>query len=137
MIADRYLDGTYLEQVPDWHAGDSPWKAAKVLQMIGKHGLSVRSVYDIGCGAGAVLAEMQRSMDPGTRFAGFDISAQAIAIAAAEQNIRLRFYNCDYLESRFPPAELCLVLDVFEHVPDYLGFLEALRQRTRWIIFHI
>ena len=34
-------------------------------------------------------------------------------------------------------TDLILLLDVFEHVPDYLGFLDALRKKTKWIIFHI
>lgn len=137
MITERYLDGTYLAQVPDWHAGDSLWKAAKVLQMIRQNDLFVKSVHDVGCGAGMVLTELQRSMDPGAQFTGFDISPQAIAMAAANQNERLLFYHCDYLESSFPPADLLLVLDVFEHIPDYLGFLDALRRRAACVIFHI
>jgi hypothetical protein len=30
-----------------------------------------------------------------------------------------------------------LAIDVFEHIPDYLGFLQAVRQRADYAIFHI
>ena len=137
MTSDRYVDGTYLETVPDWHVGDSPWKAAQVLRMLEKNHLSPRSVYDVGCGAGQILVELQRALGQSVEFAGFDIASQAIAIAQPNENSRLKFYNTDFLSAAVPEADLLLLLDVFEHVPDYIGFLKALRERARWVVFHI
>jgi SAM-dependent methyltransferase len=137
MTPNQYVDGTYLEKVPDWHAGDSPWKAAAVHRMIQKHRLSPRSVYDIGCGAGEVLAELQKRMPENVEFTGFDISPQALALAETNANPRLIFCEGDFLATSTPTPDLALVLDVFEHVSDYLGFLERLRKKTNWIMFHI
>ena len=69
--------------------------------------------------------------------AGFDISPQAIEIAKSKENANLKFYNDDFLKAKVASADLILLLDVFEHVPDYLGFLDALRKKTKWIVFHI
>jgi len=136
-ITDRYLDGTYLAEVKGWHAGDSPWKASKVLRMIEKHHLSPSTVHDIGCGVGEVLVELQRRMPDDVAFRGYDISPQATSIAREKENDRLEFLNEDFLTAKTAPPDLLLVLDVFEHVPDYLGFLQALRGRAKWFIFHI
>lgn len=137
MNTSRYLNGAYLAKVKDWHAGDSPWKASKVLQMIEKHRLAPGSVYDIGCGAGEILVELQKNWKADVRLAGFDISPQAISLAKPKENERLEFHQEDFLETAASPPDLTLVLDVFEHVPDYIGFLESLKARTDWVIFHI
>jgi hypothetical protein len=34
-------------------------------------------------------------------------------------------------------ADLLLLIDVFEHVEDYMGFLRKLANRARWFVFHI
>lgn len=137
MSADQYVDGTYLEKVGDWHAGDSVWKASKVHQMLARNRLAVQSVYDVGCGAGLILAELQRKLGPQVQFAGFDVSPQAISMARQYENESLKYYNEDFLTSHAPRPDVVLLLDVFEHVPDYLGFLESLRRKTGWVIFHI
>jgi SAM-dependent methyltransferase len=58
--ATQYTDGTYLEKAQDWHVSDSPWKASKVFQMMEKNHLTFDSIYDIGCGAGQILVELQK-----------------------------------------------------------------------------
>lgn len=133
---DRYVDGTYLQEVKAWHEGDAPWKASKVLAMIEKHRLQPRTVCDIGCGAGAVLAWLQDKLPGDVTLSGYDISPQAIALARPKENERLGFFNEDFLQAQVTP-DLLLVLDVFEHVPDYLGFLSALKERAKWFVFHI
>lgn len=137
MEENQYVDGTYLEKVKDWHAGDSPWKASKVLEMMRKHCLRPESICDVGCGAGQILAELQVKLGGKVKLAGYDISPQAIAIARQKENEALKFYNSDFLAASAPTPDLTLLLDVFEHVPDYLGFLERLRQKTALIIFHV
>lgn len=135
--AAQYIDGTYLEKVQDWHVSDSAWKASKVLQMMEKNHLTFNSIYDIGCGAGQILVELQKKIKSDVTLAGFDISPQAIEIAKSKENANLKFYYDDFLKAKVASADLILLLDVFEHVPDYLGFLDAMRKKTKWIIFHI
>ena len=137
MKTDQYTNGAYLEKVKDWHVSDSPWKASNVFRMIEKHGLSVCSVCDVGCGAGEILVELKKKMELSTKFVGYDISPQAIAIAKQKENDQLTFHNEDYLLSSAVPPDLMLLLDVFEHIPDFIGFLEALKERSRWIVFHV
>ncbi len=137
MGTSQYTNGIYLEKVKDWHVGDSIWKASKVMQMIRLHQLSPASVCDVGCGAGVILAELQKKMGAGVMFTGYDVSPQAIQIAKTIESPNLKFFNEDFLKADTPSANLTLMLDVFEHVPDYIGFLEAFRRKTDWVIFHI
>ncbi len=134
----RYVDGAYLAQVPDWHTGDSGRKAAHILRMLRRHRLAPRVVCDVGCGAGEILVELQRRMPRNTEFAGFDISPQAMSLCRPKQNRKLTFILADVsCQEIHPRPDLLLLLDVFEHVPDYLGFLEALRDKASWFLFHI
>lgn len=137
MNSNQYTDGEYLKKVEDWHERDSYWKAHKVLKMIQKHKLKPSSVYDIGCGAGEILVEMQKNMDADLDFRGFDISPQATSIANKKENDNLKFYNEDFLQSIASPPDLLLLLDVFEHISDYRGYLDSLSKKAARIIFHI
>lgn len=134
----RYRDGAYLRETGDWHEEDAAWKASHVRRMIESAGLEARRVADIGCGSGGVLARLQTGLRAGTVFTGYEIAGPAFRLASARGNDRLRFVNGSALEA--PPSEpydLALALDVFEHVPDYLGFLSDIRGLARAFIFHV
>jgi hypothetical protein len=130
-----YQSGEYLEKNPSWHAADSPWKAAQVLKMIRKQDLHPAAVCEVGCGVGEILSNLHAQM-PETNFCGYEVSPQAFEICSAKSNDRLQFTLGDLLETdeRF---DLLLCIDVFEHVPNYLAFLEKLRGHAGHFIFHI
>jgi SAM-dependent methyltransferase len=134
-----YTTGEYLHTTETWHAEDSPWKAEQIARLVTDHGLEPGTIAEVGCGAGAVLDELSR-MSPFRKsfFTGFDISPQAISLAQERQSARLEFINGDPLSG--PPQShynLLLLIDVFEHVPDYLSFLERCRQLAEFTILHI
>lgn len=130
-----YQSGEYLEKNPHWHAADSPWKAGQILNMIHKHGLNPATVCEVGCGAGEILNTLHAQM-PATNFFGYEVSPHAFEICSAKSKERLQFTLGDLLETdeRF---DLLLCIDVFEHVPNYLLFLEKLRGHAEHFIFHI
>ncbi|MCZ2287652.1 MAG: class I SAM-dependent methyltransferase [Anaerolineales bacterium] len=130
-----YQSGEYLEKNPRWHAADSPWKAAQILKMIRRQNLNPATVCEVGCGAGEILNRLHAEL-PATNFFGYEVSPQAYEICSAKTKERLQFRLGDLLETeeRF---DLLLCIDVFEHVPDYLSFLERLRGRASRFIFHI
>lgn len=134
-MSDRYSDGGYLRRNPEWHAADSPWKAARVAEILRDNGVTPGTVVDVGCGAGAVLAELHRLL-PGAQFDGYDVSPQAIELARAREASGLRFHP------GIPPADaevvdVMLVIDVFEHVEDPFAFLRGLRGRAKYYVFHV
>ncbi len=130
-----YQSGEYLEKNPSWHAADSAWKAGQILKMIRKQNLHPVTVCEVGCGAGGILYHLHAELTE-TNFFGYEVSPQAFEICLAKSKERLQFALGDLLETdkRF---DLLLCIDVFEHVPDYLSFLEKLRGHAERFIFHI
>jgi hypothetical protein len=134
-MSDIYTTGQYLENNPGWHVGDSPWKSAQILKMMRKHNLQPATVCEIGCGAGEILSRLHEELR-GVRFCGYEVSPQAIELCLTRQKEGLRFVLGDLLETQ-EKFDLLLCIDVFEHIPNYLSFLEQLRGHANQFIFHI
>lgn len=132
----QYLDGTYLQKKPEWFVADSPWKARHIARIIAANQLHPRTVCEVGCGAGAILTELSKILPNDTLFDGYEISPQAFQMCEQRATERLRFHLADLLEQE-ASFDLLLVIDVFEHVEDYIGFLGRLRPKARHVIFHI
>jgi SAM-dependent methyltransferase len=133
-----YQDGSYLHAHPSWHAEESPFKVRQIVRMITKQNIVPMTVCDAGCGAGMVLAELQPHLPPGCVCHGYDVSQDAIAMCARFSNQNLHFFvraigreTCDVY------FDLVLMLDVFEHVEDYLGLLREARGMGKYKLFHI
>jgi SAM-dependent methyltransferase len=135
--ADLYQTGAYVERNPTYHVEDSAWKAREIIKMIERHNLRPRTVCEIGCGAGEILRQLQSSLPDEIQFSGYEISPAAFDLCRARANDRLKFYCEDLLSLDREPFDLLLCIDVFEHVPDYLGFLARLRPRATRTVFHI
>lgn len=133
---ERYLDGAYLAHYPSWHAEHSPTKARWIDDILRRNALEPETIAEIGCGSGEILAELKKRR-PEAQFTGFEISPQAYAICSPKQAPGLEFRLGDLLQSQAGRFDLLLAIDVFEHVPDYIGFLEALRAQAKHKIFHI
>jgi hypothetical protein len=131
-----YQDGDYQTCNPTWHAEDSPWKARQIEIMLKKHNLVIESICEVGCGAGEILVELAKVF-PKTKFYGYDISPQAFALCQGKKTDRLHFYLKDLLVENEAFFDIVLVIDVIEHVEDYLGFLKRLKDRGNLKIFHI
>lgn len=136
-MGEMYENGEYLANNPDYDVDDSPWKAQQVLRMMRRNGVNPRTMCEVGCGAGEILAQLQRQMSRTVTFNGYDVSPHAIELAQTRQNDQLRFECADFVAVDTGPLDLLLCIDVFEHVLDYLGFLERLRGRATYTIFHI
>jgi len=132
-----YATGEYARKSPTYHVEDSAWKAVQILRMIRRHGLTMESVAEIGCGAGEILRELQRQLPVDVVFYGYDISPQAIALSKARANERLTFFCEDLLSKATEQFDLLLCIDVVEHVEDYMGFLRRMRAKASRFIFHI
>jgi len=134
-----YTSGAYLDQTQTWHAEDSPWKAERINGILRKNDLQPGTIGEIGCGVGIVLDELSKKSNlQRCSFYGLDISPQAIGIAQQIDNQKVEFRCEDLLattnEDHF---DLLLVIDVFEHVPDYMGFISKCRQKAEYQIYHI
>ena len=129
-------NGEYLKNNPTWHIKDSPWKAKQIIKMLKRNPILPKSIAEVGCGTGEVLNQLYLSMPNNVRFTGYDISSDALNLAKHKEKERLEFKHEDFLETnaRF---DLLLMIDVFEHVDDYLGFLKLCKNKAKNTIFHI
>jgi len=133
---DRYLNGDYLSKNPDWDISDSPWKAKNIIKILNSNKLKPSSIVEVGCGAGAVLAELENFMKE-TRFVGYDIAPDASVFWEKYKSSRVSFEVGDFLQINKKKYELLLLLDVVEHVPDPISFLVSLRNHAEYFVFHI
>lgn len=135
MSDERYTGGGYLEANPDWHVTDSAWKAEQVLGMLRRHGLTPRTVCEVGCGAGEILNVLHRALPDDVELTGYEISPQAFELTRTRGRDRLRFELGEPdPEARF---DLVLVMDVIEHLEDYFTFLRQLGSVGTHKILHI
>jgi SAM-dependent methyltransferase len=134
-----YTSGPYLESTPTWHSEDSPWKAAQISKIISQNKIQLSRIAEIGCGAGAVLEELSKRDDfCRAQFKGYDISPQAIELAKRRESTRIQFACEDLLsKNNTEHFDALLAIDVYEHVPDYMGFLTNCRMKANYKIYHI
>lgn len=128
--------GEYLKNNPLWHSEDSQWKAQQILKMIERHGLKPTNILEIGCGVGEILNHLHHSLPEHCLLKGVEISPDALSLAKTKEKERLNFQHTDEFETG-NTIDLSLMIDVFEHVDDYLGFLQKWRMESKYSIFHI
>ena len=134
-----YTSGKYLEVTQTWHAEDSPWKASQILKLLVKNNVAPHRVAEIGCGVGGILRELSRTdVLLNTQFQGYDISPKAIELANRAKGANTQFHCEDLLsDSNTAYFDLLLAVDVYEDVPDYMGFLAKCQQKAMYKIYHI
>lgn len=136
MTDSLYTDGSYLQNNPGWHSEDSPYKVKWIAEMLKRTGVPAQSVAEIGCGSGDILVGLQK-LFPQACFAGYEISPQAFALAQPKARPGLSFYLEDLTADPTAKFDLLLVIDIFEHVEDYMGFLKRIRGKGEHVLFHI
>jgi SAM-dependent methyltransferase len=133
-----YIDGSYDTKTGGtWHLEDSAFKARQVLRMLDRHrDVRPRSVCDIGCGAGGILAVLDRKLEPSARLVGYDVSPQALSLCRQFETGRCRFVLGDaFADASY--FDLALTLDVIEHVEDCFSFLRQCAAKAAWKMYHI
>lgn len=130
-----YNKGTYLAKNPAWHIGDSAWKASHIQRLFIKNGVSPKSIAEVGCGAGRVIAEIAQRYQT-SQCKGFDVSSDASKFWSQEVPINLTYELINFTETN-GHFDALMLIDVFEHVDDYLGFLRHMSTRANHLILHI
>ena len=135
--AADYIDGTYLQQNPDWHVPDSAWKVKQIVDMLSRNRIVPATVFDVGCGAGEVLRLLQQNLGPSCEFWGTDVSPQAIGLCQARANERLHFALFENHPWAGKFFDLDVAIDVLAHVEDYRAFLRETKARGTYKLLHI
>ena len=133
-----YTNGEYFENNPTWDVEDSPWKADIIISLIERNKITIHDLVEVGCGAGGILASIAEKNTNIKTLKGYDISPQAISLAEKRKSERVQFYLGDFInDDQRTNADVILVIDVLEHVSDYYGFLQKLKDKARYFVFHI
>ncbi len=128
----------YLKNNNTWHVEDSQWKAEQIFKVFNRNNLHPQKIVEIGCGAGEILVQLKNLLsDPGINFEGYDISPDAYELSKARSNEWIKFFNEDLLAKRSAFFDLCLVMDVFEHVDNYVDFIKQCGTKATYKIYHI
>jgi SAM-dependent methyltransferase len=134
---DMYVSGEYFKNNPDWDVADAVWKVDVIAGLLQRNNVKPKQVIEVGCGAGENLVELLKRDNDIEKLAGYDISPQAIELAAKRSSGKITFYNEDIAAKENLHTNLMLVIDVVEHVDDYYGFLRKLKAKSDWFVFHI
>lgn len=132
-----YNNGTYKEKNPTWDDEFAPWKAAIVQKMINKNSVEFETLTEVGCGAGGILEYLQKKNTGIKSCRGYDISEEAIRLAKRKNINGIQFFQEDFLAAETASSDLLLCVDVIEHIDDFYGFLEKLKNKSSQFIFHI
>lgn len=138
MIIEQYTDenSKYFQNNPSWHTEDSPWKARQIMKAIRDNRLNPTRIAEVGCGAGEILVSLQKELPEVQEFTGYDISADAMALAMKKASGNLRFVKGDIFEET-KSFDLLLIMDVIEHVEDCFSFIRSCKDKAQYKIFHI
>jgi ubiquinone/menaquinone biosynthesis C-methylase UbiE len=137
MLETLYTSGDYLKKNPTWHVGESPWKAREILRMMARNNLAPKTICEVGCGAGEILKLLQKNMDDGCTFWGYEISPQAFELCKERANEKLHFKLLDITEEKDACFDLMLIMDVLEHMEDYFNFLREIKPKSQYKIVQL
>lgn len=129
-------DSVYYKNNPTWHVEDSPWKANLIVKMLKRNSVNPQSVAEVGCGAGEIINQLHKQLDDNIQFYGFEISPDAFELAKERIKARISISNKDIFEANKKYSVL-LIIDVFEHVDNYLEFIRKTKSVAEYKIFHI
>jgi SAM-dependent methyltransferase len=132
-----YVDGTYLQQNPDWHVPDSAWKVQQILKILRRNQVVPKTVYEIGCGAGEILRLLQQNLGPDCELWGTDVSPQAIELSRSRANDKLHFAAGSEAPKPAGIFDLVMTVDVLAHVEDYRAFLRKMKTQGVYKLIHI
>ena len=130
-----YNDGTYLKDNPSWHSEDSEWKSHQISKLLSNNNLNPTMICDVGCGSGEIINHLALNLN-NSEFYGFEKSQAAFELCKSVDPNRVHFELGDILQKNVF-YDLLLCIDVFEHVPDYIGFISDLKSKAKYKVFHI
>ena len=104
--------------------------------MLSEKNIIFDTMAEIGCGAGEILFNLSKRY-PDSEFDGYEISPQAFELANKIMGDNIDFYLQDFCISTNKHYDVALLIDVFEHVQDPYVFLEEVKKKTKYTIFHI
>jgi SAM-dependent methyltransferase len=128
----------YLKNNKTWHVEDSFWKAEQIFKLIERNHIKPAKVAEIGCGAGEILVQLNSLInDPNVNYNGYDISPDAFELSKGRSNQNIKFFKQDLLIKNDVFFDLCLIIDVIEHVENCFDFIRQCGKKATYKVYHI
>jgi len=134
---DVYQGEEYLENNPNWHIEDSPWKAAQVKKLLDRNKINAKTFCEVGCGAGEILVQLAKNLPEDNQFVGYDISDKLYSFWEPRTvKDKIEFHNKDFFDDS-DIYDCLMMIDVVEHIPNDMDFLQKLKARGEYKVFNI
>lgn len=139
LVDPAYSGGEYFRDAQR-HGEDAEFKTRSLLRVLEPYlersGVRLDSLVDVGCGSGDVVRLLARALrargQPLAVAKGYDVSPHVEAV----RHEGVEFVCGDFCASD-ESVELVTLCDVFEHIPDPIGFVRSVSQRCRLLCLHI
>lgn len=138
-----FYDRAYAREGPEgqrlgrWRALGAVGKADHVLALCARAGVEPSSTLEVGCGDGALLAELH-TRGFGGKLHGLEISEAAAELAGRRPGIEsVRRYDGEHLPERDGAHDLGVVSHVLEHVGDPASVLAEVARVCRAIVVEV
>ena len=134
-----YKEGVYFADITR-HQEDTDYKVRAISRLLfpilSQLKIPVNSYADVGCGSGGVIKAMKEKLEAeGFKvkdIQGFDVSPHVTQLK--EEGI---VFKMEDFTTHGDLMDMVTLTDVFEHVPDPVGFIKGVAKNTRIIAFHI
>jgi SAM-dependent methyltransferase len=123
------------ERLARWRALSAVGKADHVMELGARLGLAPERVLEVGCGDGALLAELADRRFA-AKLAGVEISAEAAAIARS-RGLEVETFDGTRLPAEDDSYDLGILSHVLEHVPDPAALLSETARVCRAVIVEV
>jgi SAM-dependent methyltransferase len=135
-MSDIYNDETYLKNNPGWHEEGALFKTERIIRLLEKNPIALKTVCEVGCGSGEILVQLEKKLPAEVQFTGLDISKDAFDIAKKKETEKIKFFLKD-IAAEERTFDLLLVIDVIEHIDNYFQFLDTIVSKSKYTLFHI
>jgi SAM-dependent methyltransferase len=141
----RFYDESYARASAEgdrhlrWRQLSARGKADHAIELCARAGLVPSSVAEIGCGDGALLAELGARGLAGS-FHGFEVSEEAARIArkrGAPGLVGVTVFDGSRLPAEDDAFDLALLSHVLEHVPDPAALLREAARVSRAVVLEV
>lgn len=137
-LAETYADGSYAAKNGQFGDDTASWKAANILAMMQARQHHPQTIGELGCGGGKILVELAKHLSNTREFHGYEPMPEAFAVCQSRATDKIQFFPQSLdATSASKHYDTLLMIDVFEHVEDYLGFLRGVRELADTFYFHI
>ena len=129
---NSYYEGEYSEKELRWRRVCALDKARNLQRLLGPR--AVDSVLEVGCGTGAVLAEVARR-GIGKRHQGVDMADPGVHLDPDAAGLQIAQYDGAVLPFADASFDLVFASHVLEHVPDPRSLLREMKRVSRQFIY--